>query len=291
MMRATQGGWSNQNETLLFIVIGVILVFSLGVFDYLTGKEISFAIFYLLPVWLVASRAGLVAGCLIGTASAAMWMIADVQAGQHYSHPSILYWNGAVRLGFFLVVAVLLHVKRRTEAMLRQTQARFANLFTFAPDSIIVVDEQGRIAEANEQVTQLFGYSQQELLGVSAEQLLPARFRSARPDEPSHFAHPKVQQARISPELCGLRKDGSEFPLELVLSPMEVAGRRDVMVVLRNASGRKLLEGQLRQYSEGGQHTQCESQITRLKGEVNAILAELGRPKRYDVPSQSSQGG
>ena len=201
-MRATQGEPSSRHNTSLVIFLGVVLVLALGMVDYVTGKEISFAVFYLLPVWFVASRAGLTAGCLIGVASAAMWMIADVRAWQHYSHPSILYWNGAVRLGFFLVVAILLDVKRRTEAMLRQTQARFENLFTFAPDPIIVVDERGRIAEANEQVTKAFGYRQPELIGAAADRLLPARFRSERSDEQSHFAHPKSQQARISSELC-----------------------------------------------------------------------------------------
>ena len=278
-----------RHEKLIVLFSGAMLVLALGVVDYISGTEISFSIFYVLPVWLVASRAGVTAGCVIALGSAVMWIAADAFSGTRYSHPSILYWNGIVRLGFFLIVAILLHLKRRTETTLQRTQEHFTRLFTFAPEPIIVVDEQGAILQANDQVTQAFGYRQEELLGIAAERLLPERFR-AQSGEPGYIAHPKVRRGLISKDLCGLRKDGSEFPLEMLLSPMEATGRLEVMALLRDISGRKRLETQLREYSEGRHHAPCEAQVAKLKGEINAVLAEVGRPKRYDVPS-SLPGG
>lgn len=278
-----------RHEKLIVLFSGAMLVLALGVVNFIAGPEISFSIFYVLPVWLVASRAGVTAGCVVALGSAVMWMTADTFSGRHYSYATILYWNGAVRLAFFLIVAVLLHLKRRTEATLRRAQEHFTQLFTFAPEPIIVADERGIILQANDQVTQVFSYRQEELLGVPAERLLPERFR-AKPGEPGYIAHPKLRRGLISKDLCGLRKDGSEFPLEILLSPMEATGRLDVMALLRDISGRKRLETQLREYSEGRHHAPCEAQVVKLKGEINAVLAEVGRPKRYDVPS-SLPGG
>ena len=266
-----------------------MLVLALGVVDYISGTEVSFSIFYVLPVWLVASRVGTTAGYAIALGSAAMWMVADAFSGTHYSAPGILYWNGIVRLGFFLIIVILLRQKQRTETALRRTQEHFTQLFTFAPEPIVVVDERGLILQANDQVAQVFGYRQEELLGAAAERLLPERFR-AKPGEPGYIAHPKLRRGMISKDLCGLRKDGSEFPLEILRSPMEATGRFDVMAVLRDSSLRKHLEAQLREQSEGHQHAVCDIQIAKLKGEINAVLAEAGRPKRYDVPA-SPRGG
>ncbi len=90
------------------LLAGVALVVVLGAADYLTGFELSFAFFYLVPVALVAWRAGAGAAAAISILAAVAWHLANLFAGQTVSHPAILYWNSATRLGFFLVVAFLL---------------------------------------------------------------------------------------------------------------------------------------------------------------------------------------
>jgi len=84
--------------------MGLVFILLLGVIDYLTGPEISVSVFYLLPIsmtaWLVGKRAAIA----MSVASAGSWLIADLLAGQTYSHFAIPYWNAAVRLGFFLIV-------------------------------------------------------------------------------------------------------------------------------------------------------------------------------------------
>ncbi len=90
------------------VLLGLVLVLALGAGDYLTGFELSFAFFYLIPVALVAWRVGAAAAAAISVLAAVTWHFANVLAGQPASHPAIPYWNSATRLGFFLVVAFLL---------------------------------------------------------------------------------------------------------------------------------------------------------------------------------------
>ena len=269
-------------STVMVLLTSCVLMGVVGAIDYVTGPEISFSIFYLLPVSLAAWRAGLPWGCLMALASAGIWMAVDIVTGHTYSHVTIPWWNAGVRLGFFLIVTVALHLKQKTDEILRQAQARFSALFEFAPEPIVVVDQAGRIVQANAQAAQAFGYRPAELLGMSVESLLPPRFRTLQLGESSYIGYSNAGQRRVSQELCGLRKDNSEFPLEVISSPMEATGRRETMVVLRDGSPRRVMETQLRQYREGQVHSQCEAQVTKLKMEVNAALQEIGKPKRYE---------
>ena len=90
------------------VACGVALVLLLGLLDYFTGFEISFAFFYLIPVALVTWLAGLRAGVPFSFACAATWHAANALAGETFSNPFVPYWNAATRLGFFIVVAALL---------------------------------------------------------------------------------------------------------------------------------------------------------------------------------------
>lgn len=91
-------------------VLSALLVLVLGLLDYLTGEEISFSIFYLLPVSLTAWYVDTNAGVLLGIASAAAWFIADMTTAQTYSNIAIPIWNAVVRLGFFLIVVFAIAV-------------------------------------------------------------------------------------------------------------------------------------------------------------------------------------
>ena len=93
--------WSVFTFSVLFILI-------LGVLDYLTGEEISFSIFYLLPVSVTAWYVDMKAGVVLGVASAVTWFLADLTTGHTYSNTAIPIWNAVVRLGFFLIVVITL---------------------------------------------------------------------------------------------------------------------------------------------------------------------------------------
>lgn len=90
------------------ITICLALLFLIGALDYLTGEEITFSVFYLIPVSLVSWRTNRWIGILFCFSSAIVWFYADILAGHVYSHPIIPYWNAFVRLCFFVVVSYLL---------------------------------------------------------------------------------------------------------------------------------------------------------------------------------------
>lgn len=91
----------------------LVIVSAIGLVDLLTGYEIGFSLFYLLPISLVAWRAGRWPGLITSTFSALAWLAADILAGQTYSHRAIYFWNTGIRLGFFLAVTLLLSVVRK----------------------------------------------------------------------------------------------------------------------------------------------------------------------------------
>jgi signal transduction histidine kinase len=102
----------SRQSKLSLIVIGLVATLTLGLIDHLTGPELSFSIFYLLPISLAAWYIDRNIGFFLSLVSAGLWLAADLSAGRVYSHPLIPYWNMSVRLGFFLVVTYALSALR-----------------------------------------------------------------------------------------------------------------------------------------------------------------------------------
>jgi len=104
--------WLNRIPRPLVLFGGLILVGAVGLLDYLTGYEISFSIFYIIPIvlvtWTISRRAG-VALALLG---AVIWYLVEYLGGRPYSNPVIPYWNALVRLSFFLIIAFSLAALR-----------------------------------------------------------------------------------------------------------------------------------------------------------------------------------
>ena len=100
--------FSEQQPKVIVWVTALLAMALLGLMDYLTGFEISFSFFYLLPVSLCAWAISRNAGFVLSAASGATWLMANFLAGEQLSHPLIAYWNTLTRVGFFLVVSVLI---------------------------------------------------------------------------------------------------------------------------------------------------------------------------------------
>jgi diguanylate cyclase (GGDEF)-like protein len=89
-------------------LISFFLIAIVGTLDFATGYELSFSIFYTIPVGVASWYAGRRWGLLVSIASAMSWLAADYASGHPYSHPTIPFWNAGVRLGFFVIIAQLL---------------------------------------------------------------------------------------------------------------------------------------------------------------------------------------
>ncbi len=154
--------------------------------------------------------------------------------------------KAGVLLGFSKVTRDITEHKRAEEAM-RRSEAQFRALFEFSPDAIIATDSEGRITEMNARVESMFGYPRGELIGQPIECLVPERFRHAHPSHRKEYA----SSARARPmgaglELYGRRKDGSEFPADIMLGPVEMAEGRVVLSVIRDLSEKREAEEALR---------------------------------------------
>jgi formate hydrogenlyase transcriptional activator len=131
------------------------------------------------------------------------------------------------------------------------TLALFKELFTASPDAILVTDTTGRISTMNPAAERLFGYDQTELLGGLVENLIPERFRSRHPQHrDTYAATPSARPMGTGLELYALRKDGTEFPVDIMLSPVEAGGEHSVLTVVRDITERKQAETALRRSEE-----------------------------------------
>jgi PAS domain S-box-containing protein len=153
---------------------------------------------------------------------------------------------------------------------------RFRSLLESAPDATIVADPQGRIILVNGQGEQLFGYARAEMVGQPVEMLLPERLRADHigPRLAFHRA-PQVRAMGSGRDLTGRRKDGTEFPVEVSLSPVETDDGMLVSAAIRDSSARRQREAEL-----VGARAAAEAATRRIQTLIEATplaIVELDR--------------
>lgn len=127
----------------------------------------------------------------------------------------------------------------------------FEALFEFATEGILIADQQGFITKINPSGAKLFGYEAEELVGQLIEKLLPNRIKAMHAHHRSWFmVNPHARSMGKELSLSGLRKDGSEFPLEISLSPFTSSNGRLVVAFIIDISERKAMELKEKNYRE-----------------------------------------
>lgn len=139
--------------------------------------------------------------------------------------------------------------KQKYAAELVETKAMYEGLFQFAPDAILMIGSNGSIVQVNQQAERLFGYSREELSGVDHDIIVPDRFKEEHlRDRREYMFAPRVRRMGTGLELYGRRKDGSEFPVDIALGPLQASGETVTLAVVRDFA----------------EHKQAQDKIARL---------------------------
>jgi PAS domain S-box-containing protein len=146
-----------------------------------------------------------------------------------------------------------------------------SDLLETLPDAVVAVDQTGTIVQVNLQTQELFGYGRDELMGQKIEMLVPDRYRRRHHNHRQNFANaPKTRRMGADLDLYGRRRSGSEFPVEISLSPVSTDNGTFVLSAIRDMSDRKRMAEELRRASE-----ELRRRTAEQLGEYRSRLASI----------------
>jgi PAS domain S-box-containing protein len=130
----------------------------------------------------------------------------------------------------------------------RQAERKFHGFVEAVPDGVVIVDQEGKIVLVNRQTEKMFGYKREDLVGMEVEILLPERYRERhRTQRIGFILQPSTRPMGSGLELCGLRNDGSEFAVEISLSPLQTNQGVLISSIVRDITERRRILDQMRE--------------------------------------------
>src|SRR5271165_5297257 len=146
------------------------------------------------------------------------------------------------------------------------------DLLESLPDAVIAVDRDGTMVQVNAQAQELFGYERDELIGQKVELLVPESYRRQHHHHRQNFAEaPKTRRMGADLDLYGRRRNGSEFPVEISLSPVPTENGMLVLSAIRDISDRKRIAEELRRANEE-LHRRTAEQLGEYRSRLASIV-------------------
>ena len=232
------------------LFLPLLLCMGAAITDFFTPLGVAVGVLYVLPVvaTLAKRSQGFTVWCTIAVS---VMILIGWQLSPNGGDPWKVTSNRALSLISVWVSCWVVTKSIQTFSLVTTKEKQFRHVFESTPSGMLVLDQQGTIALANDLITQQFGYSQNELLGLPVETLMPEGFQGGHPDHRLAFMNdPKPRSLGTKTNLYGFRKDGTEFPVEVQLNPLGTKEGFSILASVMDISARKQDEATLNRYIE-----------------------------------------